>query len=188
MLSDLWFRIRSLVFSKRADADLDDELQYHLDCERAKLASAGLDDAEARRRSAVAFGGVSSVADACRDARGVSLVADLSRDLRYAVRSLRHTPLYALTIVGSLVLGIGANVTVFTLMHAALWRAIPVSHPEEIVHVRRANPARSDGRESSVSYTCTESCVTPPGPRHTSSRKARRDGARSVSIPTRRSG
>ena len=153
MLSDLWFRIRSLVFSKRADADLDDELQYHLDCERAKLASAGLDDAEARRRSAVAFGGVSSVADACRDARGVSLVADLSRDLRYAVRSLRHTPLYALTIVGSLVLGIGANVTVFTLMHAALWRAIPVSHPEEIVHVRRANPARSDGRETSVSYT-----------------------------------
>ena len=153
MLSDLWFRIRSLVFSKRADADLDDELQFHLDCERAKLASAGLDEAEARRRSAVAFGGVSSVADACRDARGVSLVADLSRDLRYAVRSLRHTPLYALTIVGSLVLGIGANVTVFTLMHAALWRAIPVSHPEEIVHVRRANPARSDGRETSVSYT-----------------------------------
>ncbi len=153
MLSDLWFRIRSLVFSKRADADLDDELQFHLDCERAKLASAGLDEAEARRRSAVAFGGVSSVADACRDARGVSLVADLSRDLRYAARSLRHTPLFALTIVGSLVLGIGANVTVFTLMHAALWRAIPVSHPEEIVHVRRANRARSDGRETSVSYT-----------------------------------
>ena len=153
MLSDLWFRIRSLLFSKRADADLEDELQFHLDCERAKLASAGLDEAEARRRSAVAFGGVSSVADACRDARGVSLVADLSRDLRYAVRSLRHTPLYALTIVGSLVLGIGANVTVFTLMHAALWRAIPVSHPEELVHVRRANPARSDGRETSVSYT-----------------------------------
>ena len=77
----------------------------------------------------------------------------LLQDLRYAVRSLRHTPLYALTIVGSLVLGIGANVTVFTLMHAALWRDIPVSHPEEIVHVRRANPARSDGRETSVSYT-----------------------------------
>ena len=153
MLSDLWFRIRSLVFSKRADADLDDELQFHLDCERAKLASAGLDEAEARRRSAVAFGGVSSVADACRDARGVNLVADLSRDLRYAARSLRHTPLFALTIVGSLVLGIGANVTVFTLMHAALWRAIPVSHPEEIAHVRRANRARSDGRETSVSYT-----------------------------------
>jgi predicted permease len=153
VLSDLWFRIRSLVLSKRADADLEDELQFHLDCERAKLANAGLDDAEARRRSAVAFGGVSSVADACRDARGVSLVADLSRDLRYAVRSLRHTPLYALTIVGSLVLGIGANITVFTLMHAALWRAIPVSHPEEIVHLRRANPARSDGRETSVSYT-----------------------------------
>ena len=153
MLSDLWFRIRSLVFSKRADADLDDELQFHLDCERAKLANAGLDDAEARRRSAVAFGGLSSVADACRDARGVSLVADLSRDLRYAVRSLRHTPLFALTVLGSLVLGIGANVTVFTLMHAALWRAIPVRHPEEIVHVRRGNPSRSDGRETSVSYT-----------------------------------
>jgi putative ABC transport system permease protein len=153
VLSDLWFRIRSLVFSTRADADLDDELQFHLECERAKLASAGLDETEARRRSAVAFGGVSGVADACRDARGVSLIADLSRDLRYAVRSLRHTPIYALTIVGSLVLGIGANVTVFTLMHAALWRAIPVSDPEEIVHVRRANPARSDGRETSVSYT-----------------------------------
>jgi hypothetical protein len=85
----------------------------------------------------VAFGGLSSVEDACRDARGVSLVTDALRDLRYAWRGLVRNPLFAICVTGSLVLGIGVNATMFTLMRAALWRPLPVPAPEEIVHVRR---------------------------------------------------
>jgi predicted permease len=152
MLADLWYRLRSLLFSRRADAELDEELQFHLDREREKLETRGLDPADAQRRAAVAFGGISRTTEACRDARGVTFLTDITRDVRYGWRSLRRNPLFALTVVGSLALGIGANVTVFTLMRAALWRPLPLPHPEEIVHLRRGDPARSDARDTSLSY------------------------------------
>jgi predicted permease len=152
MLSDLWYRIRSLLFSRRADVELAEELQFHLDREREKRERGGLNPLDARRQSVIAFGGVAGATEACRDARGVTSLTDVSKDLRYGWRSLRRNPLFALTVVGSLALGIGANVTVFTLMRAALWRPMPVSHPEEIVHLRRGDPARTDGRETSMSY------------------------------------
>ena len=148
MLSDLWYRIRSLLFSRRADAELAEELQFHLDREREKRERGGLNPLDARRQSVIAFGGVAGATEACRDARGVTSLTDLSKDIRYGWRSLRRNPLFALTVVGSLALGIGANVTVFTLMRAALWRPMPVPHPEEIVHLRRGDPARTDGREN----------------------------------------
>jgi putative ABC transport system permease protein len=164
MLADLWFRLRSLFGSTRADRDLADELQFHLDCEQGKLAERGIDRAEAHRQARVAFGPFSAVADACRDARGVASLTDTAKDVRYAVRSLRRSPVFALTVAGSLMLGIGANVTVFTLMRAALWRPLPISHPEEIVHLRRANPANADGRESSFSYVLFQELREAAGP------------------------
>jgi predicted permease len=163
-LNDLWFRARSLLFSRRADRELAEEVQFHLDCERAKLESTGLDRAEAQRRAVLAFGGVSAVTEACRDARGVGLLADVSTDIRYGWRGLRRSPLFAVTVVGSLVLGIGANVTVFTLIRAALWRPMPVSHPEQIVHVRRASPTQTDLRDTSSSYLLYQQLREAAGP------------------------
>jgi predicted permease len=152
MFSDLWFRLRSLVFSRRADADLADELQFHIDREREKLEQRGVDHIEAQRRSIISFGGLSGTSEACRDARGVSALTDISKDVTYGWRSLRRNALFALTVVGSLTLGIAANVTVFTLMRAALWRPMPVAHPEAIVHLKRGDPSRTDARDPSMSY------------------------------------
>ena len=92
MFGDLWFRVRSLLSSRRAEADLAEELQFHLDCERQKLEHTGLDAAEAQRRSLVAFGGVSSTTEACRDARGVGVLTDISKDVRYGWRSPPQFP------------------------------------------------------------------------------------------------
>ncbi len=54
-------------------------------------------------------------------------------DVRYALRQLRKTPGFALTVIVTLALGIGANAAVFTLFDQALLRVLPVSHPEELV-------------------------------------------------------
>jgi hypothetical protein len=148
VLHDLWFRIRSLLFSRRSDAELTEEMQFHLDCERTKLEGTGVDAAEAHRRAVLAFGGVSAITEACRDARGVSLLTDISTDVRYGWRGVRRNPQFALTVVGSLVLGIGANVTVFTLIRAALWRPLPVSHPESPSNPRAATPTTVNGVSS----------------------------------------
>jgi predicted permease len=152
VLHDIYFRVKALLSARRADAELAEELQVHLDCERQKLERAEFDAVEARRRAIVAFGGVSVAVEECRDARGLRFLTDAWGDARYGARSLTKDPLFSLAVSFSLLLGIGANLTVFTLMRAALFRPLNVAHPEEIVHVRRSDRARDGGRDKSSSY------------------------------------
>jgi predicted permease len=66
------------------------------------------------------------------------------QDLRYAIRGLRRTPMFAGIVIASLALGIGANTALFSLMDRLLWRTLPVRAPEELVML--TNPAPNRGR------------------------------------------
>ncbi len=57
----------------------------------------------------------------------------LVQDLRFALRTLRKSPLFTTVAVFSLALGIGANTAIFTLIDQLILRLLPVSHPEELV-------------------------------------------------------
>jgi putative ABC transport system permease protein len=67
------------------------------------------------------------------------------RDLRFAVRSLRRTPIFALTATLVLGLGIGANATVFTIVNTLLLRPLPFERADDVVQVRRRTPFGSSG-------------------------------------------
>ena len=164
MLSDLLYRLRAWLRPGRADRDLADELSFHQHRETEKLEARGFDAVEAHRRARVAFGGSSATAEACRDARGIRWLDETSKDIRYAIRGFLRTPLFTLTVAASLVLGVGLNATMFTLMQAALWRPLPVPAPEEVFHVRRAHVADAPGRESSFSYVLFRDLRDAAGP------------------------
>jgi len=68
-------------------------------------------------------------------------IADLARDLRYGLRSLRRNFLFAFVAVTTLALGIGANTAIFTLADAVLLRALPVGNAHELVVLRQRGPA-----------------------------------------------
>ena len=72
--SDLFLRIRALVFRKRVERELKDELDFHLEMQARSNFAAGMSEAEALRQAHVQFGGTAQVYEECRDARRVNLI------------------------------------------------------------------------------------------------------------------
>jgi putative ABC transport system permease protein len=120
--SDLRYRLRGIFRRDRVEAELHDELAFHVERETEKYVGQGIAPAEARRRALVAFGGVDRIKDDARDARGTMLLETTLQDLRYAARSLRAKPALTLGIVLTLALGIGANAAMFGIVDRLLFR------------------------------------------------------------------
>ena len=77
----------------------------------------------------------------------------LLQDIRFAVRTLRNSPVFTFVAILSLALGIGANTAIFTLMDQVLLRALPVRHPEQLVMLDQPNLTQGSIRnDHSFSY------------------------------------
>src|SRR5690349_4296601 len=68
------------------------------------------------------------------------------RDLTFGLRLLLKTPGFTAAAVLTLALGIGANVAVFTIVNAVLFKGLPVDDPAEIVSIGSTNRARNELR------------------------------------------
>ena len=142
-------RLNALFRKGQMDAELDEELRFHIAREIEKNIRAGMDPKKARRTAYVRFGGVERVRDQSRDERGVRPLEDLWSDIRYALRTLRKSPAFTLIALFSLSLGIGANTAIFTAVNAILIRERPFTEPEELQNIYRD---RVDGQYDPLNY------------------------------------
>jgi predicted permease len=125
--------LRTAFRLRQAEAELDDELRYHLEQEVANNIRAGMTPEEAGFAAQRLVGSVSLYKEECRDARPLGFLEYSLRDLRYAVRTLRRTPLFTAVAIVTLALGIGANTTVFTFVENILLSSLPVHDPQALV-------------------------------------------------------
>jgi predicted permease len=152
MFSLLRARLSSLVFRNRHEADLDEELRYHVDRETERLVAAGADPSSARLQARRAFGSVEVLKEESRDARGISFVDHLHRDTQHGLRRLARDWRFTLAAVVILGLGIGVNTAVFSVINAVLFRSQPVANPETLVDIYQNAPGGAPMGSSYPAY------------------------------------
>jgi putative ABC transport system permease protein len=141
----MWLRrLANTLRTGRLRRDIDREQRFHI-AERAdQLRTDGLPDDEALRQARIRFGSPAAQIERTRDVDISGALDAVLRNVRHAVRGLRRTPGFTLTVVLTLALGIGANSAVFSAIDAVLLRPLPFPHPHQLVRLTQTNPVTGE--------------------------------------------
>ncbi|HEY7855769.1 MAG TPA: ABC transporter permease [Terriglobales bacterium] len=128
-------KLRFLLFRRRLESEMSEEMESHLELRIEDLERHGLSEADARRQARVEFGALEARKEEARAARGLRWVDEFAQDLRFGLRSIRKAPGYCLAVVITLALGIGANSAIFSAVNSVLLQPLPFAHSDQLVRL-----------------------------------------------------
>jgi putative ABC transport system permease protein len=130
MLEQWLTRLRFLLAPKPRH-EIDEELKFHLEQQAEANVAAGMTPQEARRQAAIAFGGIEkTIKEESHQQRPSFYIETVLQDIRYALRGFVRNPVFTLTILVTLMLGIGATTAVFSIVDRILFRSLPYAHAD----------------------------------------------------------
>jgi predicted permease len=128
-------RFRALFGREQFEQDLNEELAAHVAMLTEDNIRAGMDVATARREALLRIGSLDAARELHQDARSVRWIENVFHDTCLALRLARKSPwLTAITVV-SLAIGIGVNITAFSLTKLVLWQPLAVTQAERLIAV-----------------------------------------------------
>ncbi|HWM85680.1 MAG TPA: ADOP family duplicated permease [Kofleriaceae bacterium] len=148
-LSSFGRRLLGSLRRGRGQAELDEEIAFHIEMEAEENRRRGMPPDQARRAAQRAFGRVVQTKHDYHEARGLPWLEDAAGDARLALRSIARAPAFAGAIILLMALGIGANTAVYTVVDGVLLRPPPYPRPDEIFELqavsRQGTGDRFDG-------------------------------------------
>jgi putative ABC transport system permease protein len=132
------------IFPKRAsDSQMNSELRFHIDELTDEKIAAGMSPEEARRRAMLEFGGQEKFKEEVRDVYRIRFLDATVANLRSAIRFIRKSPTFSITVILTLALAIGANSAVFSAINAILLKPLPFPEADQLMRVDQYNPKTS---------------------------------------------
>jgi putative ABC transport system permease protein len=149
-IAALW---RALFRSARIDADLVDEMRFHVERETEANITRGMSLEAARRAARLTFGSVDGAQEWSRADRPGAAIRQMLRDIHFGARLLVKSPMFGITGITIVALGIGAATAIFSVVHGVMLRPLPFHEPERLVSIwlernsARNYPAAADAFE-----------------------------------------
>jgi predicted permease len=133
--------VRWMVHRDRAERDLNEEMEAFVDMASADRMRDGVPPSDARRLAVLHLGGVEQAKERIRTGRHGGWLDEVGRDVRYGFRMLRRSPVFTAVALLTLVLGIGANIAIFTILNGVILRPLGYSKPEQLMFLTTQFPA-----------------------------------------------
>src|SRR5580698_10248070 len=126
----------SHFFKNRRYDDIAVSIREHIDERIDELMDEGHPQAEAERMARREFGNTTLLEERSREVWQWRRLESLLVHLKHIGRRLRRSPGFAITVVLTLAIGIGANTEVFSVLDSVLLRPLPYSAPQQLVAMR----------------------------------------------------
>ncbi len=143
LLSRWMHAIRNATGRGVPESALDEELNAYVELIAAEKVRGGMNRAAALRAARVEAGSMEAVKENVREARSGYYLTGLLQDARHSMRALRRTPGYALAIILTLALGVGATTAIFTVVREVVLRQLPYADPNSLVRMWPTNPGQN---------------------------------------------
>jgi len=131
LLRILLSRCATLLRRQTLDEDLDEELRTHIDFAIEEHLKQGMSEEEARTIALREFGGVTQIKETYRVQRSFPFIESSLQDVRYAIRQLWANPTFAVALILTLALSIGANSAIFSMIDSVLLKIASLSAARE---------------------------------------------------------
>jgi putative ABC transport system permease protein len=133
----IWNR---LFARRRRYNDLSASIHEHLEEKIEELVDSGMPRREAEQAARRAFGNVTLHTERSREAWQWPLLESIWADIRFALRQFLKSPGFTVTVVLTLMLGIGSTAAIFSVVDRILFRPLPYAHGDQLVSVGLVAP------------------------------------------------
>src|SRR5262245_12370149 len=141
MLDAFRYRLRSVFRSSSVEHEREKEFAFHHALAEQELLHTEVDARQVRHAARREFGNATYIKEEIRQMGALRWIDALRQDLRFGLRTLRRSPVFATVAVLSIALGIGANTAVFGMIHTLLLARLPIPAARELVQLERIQPS-----------------------------------------------